>query len=75
MLSLSPATRVFLALAPIDGRKGFNGLYTMVRETLQQEPTSGFLFIASRCRRRREFEEESPALAWSVRFRRSPCPS
>ena len=43
MLSLSPATRVFLALAPIDGRKGFNGLYTLVKETLQQEPTTGFL--------------------------------
>jgi transposase len=45
MLSLSPATRVVVALAPIDGRKSFNGLYTVVRETLQQEPTSGHLFI------------------------------
>ena len=43
MLSLSPATRVFLALQPIDGRKGFNGLYSLVKDTLQQEPTSGFL--------------------------------
>lgn len=45
MLSVSPATRVFLALAPIDGRKSFNGLYTLVKETLQEEPTSGFLFV------------------------------
>jgi len=45
MLSLSPATRVFLALAPIDGRKSFNGLSLLVRETLGQEPTSGFLFV------------------------------
>jgi transposase len=45
MLSLSPATRVFLALRPIDGRMGFNGLYTLVKETLQQEPTSGFLYV------------------------------
>jgi len=45
MLSLSPATRVFLALAPIDGRKSFNGLSTLVTETLEQEPTSGFLFV------------------------------
>jgi transposase len=45
MLSLSPATRVFLALVPIDGRKGFNGLYSLVKETLQQEPTSGLLFV------------------------------
>ena len=44
MLSLSPATRVFLALDPIDGRQSFNGLTTLVKETLGQEPTSGFLF-------------------------------
>ena len=45
MLSLSPATRIFLALSPIDGRKSFNGLSILVQETLQQEPTSGFLFV------------------------------
>ena len=45
MLSLSPATRIFLALAPIDGRKSFNGLGTLVKEALEQEPTSGFLFV------------------------------
>ncbi len=52
MLSLSPATRVFLALRPIDGRKGFNGLYSLVKETLQQEPTSGFLFAFLNQRKR-----------------------
>jgi transposase len=26
-------------------RKSFNGLYTLVKETLQEEPTSGFLFV------------------------------
>jgi transposase len=45
MLSLSPATRVFLATQPIDGRKSFNGLCVLVKETLQQETTSGFLFV------------------------------
>lgn len=45
MLTLSPATRVFLALQPIDGRKSFNGLSVLVKETLGQEPTSGFLFV------------------------------
>jgi len=53
MLSLSPATRVFLALRPIDGRKGFNGLYSLVKETLHQEPTSGFLFVFLNQRRNR----------------------
>ena len=45
MLSVSPATRVFVAVAPVDMRKSFNGLYTLVKETLRQEPTSGFLFV------------------------------
>ena len=45
MLSLSPATRVFLAVTPIDGRKSFNGLTTLVKEMMEQEPTSGFLFV------------------------------
>ena len=41
MLSLSPATRVFVAVAPVDGRKSFNGLHILVKEVLQQDPTSG----------------------------------
>ena len=45
MLSLSPATRVFLALTPVDGRKSFNGLSVLIKETLEQEPTSGYLFV------------------------------
>ena len=53
MPSLAPATRVFLALAPIDGRKGFNGVYTLVKETLQKEPTSGFWFVFLNRRRNR----------------------
>lgn len=53
MLSLSPATRVFLAVDPIDGRKGFNDLYTLVKERLQQEPTSGYVFAFLNKRRNR----------------------
>lgn len=45
MLSVSPATRVFVALAPVDMRKSFNGLYTYAQEVLQQSPTSGHLFV------------------------------
>lgn len=45
MLSLSPATRVFVALAPVDMRKSFNGLYTYAQEVLQQSPTTGHLFV------------------------------
>lgn len=45
MLSLSAATRVFVALAPVDLRQSFNGLYGAVREQLQQDPMSGHLFV------------------------------
>jgi hypothetical protein len=38
MLSFSPATRIFLALSPVDMRAGFNRLYTHVQTTLQQDP-------------------------------------
>jgi transposase len=53
MLSLSPATRIFLAVTPVDGRKSFNGLYSLVKETLQQEPTSGYLFVFTNRRKNR----------------------
>ena len=44
------ATRlVFVAVAPVDGRKSFNGLHILVKEVLQQDPTSGHLCI--RCTR------------------------
>ena len=45
MLSLSPATRIFVALTPVDGRKSFNGLHILVKEVLEQEPTNGYLFV------------------------------
>jgi transposase len=36
MLSLSRATRVFVALSPVDMRAGFNRLYTHVQTRLNQ---------------------------------------
>jgi transposase len=45
VLSLSPATRVFVAVAPVDMRKGFNGLYAHVLAVLQQDPLSGHVFV------------------------------
>ena len=44
MLSLSTATRVFVALQPVDMRQGFNGLYARVQTVLQENPTSGHWF-------------------------------
>ena len=45
MLSLSTATRVFIALEPVDMRQSFNGLYARVQTVLQEEPTSGHWFV------------------------------
>lgn len=53
MLSLTPAARVFVALAPVDMRQGFNGLYARVQTVLQQDPTSGHLFVFTNKNRNR----------------------
>jgi len=45
VLSLSPATRVFVALNPVDMRMSFNGLYAQVQTVLQQQPLSGHIFL------------------------------
>lgn len=45
MLSLSPATRVFVALDAVDMRKSFNGLYAYVQTVLAEDPLSGHLFV------------------------------
>lgn len=53
MLSFSPATRVFVALEPVDMRKSFNGLYAYVERILREDPLSGHLFVfANRLRNR-----------------------
>jgi transposase len=53
MLSLSPATRIFVALEPLDMRLGFNGLYGWVKNILGEEPTSGHWFVFLNKRRNR----------------------
>jgi transposase len=45
VLSVSPATRIFVALSPIDMRRGFNGLFSHVQTVLQQDPLTGHLFV------------------------------
>ena len=39
MLSLSPATRIFVAIAPVDIRRSFNGLYAHMQTVLSPEPS------------------------------------
>jgi transposase len=45
VLALSATTRVFLAVEPTDMRKGFDGLFALVENTIQQDPFSGHLFV------------------------------
>jgi len=45
MLSVGPATRVFVALKPIDMRRSFNGLYAEVQSVLKKDPLSRHLFM------------------------------
>ena len=53
MLSLSTATRVFVALEPVDLRQSFNGLYSRVQAVLQEDPMSGHLFVFTNRSRQR----------------------
>lgn len=50
MLSLSHCQRIFLAKAPADMRKGFDGLAALVTDRLHQDPLSGdaFVFVSAR---------------------------
>jgi transposase len=45
MLSFTGSLKVFVALDPIDMRKGFEGLYAAVSEKLKGDVKSGALFV------------------------------
>ena len=45
MFGLGPATKIFVGLEAVDMRKGFDGLYGLVRDHLGQDPLSGHLFL------------------------------
>lgn len=53
MISLTPSTRIFAAVEPADMRLGFNGLCGKVRNFLNEDPTSGALFLFTNRRRNR----------------------
>jgi hypothetical protein len=53
MFGWGPATGVYLAARATDMRKGFEGLYALVRDRLQLEPLSGHVFLFSNVQRNR----------------------
>jgi transposase len=42
---IPPSVRIFVATAPIDMRRSFDGLALAVRELLGEDPQSGALFV------------------------------
>ncbi len=53
MFGFGPATRIYLAVGATDMRKGFEGLYGLVRDRLQGEPLSGHVFLFCKGRHNR----------------------
>ena len=53
MWGWGPTTRIYLATGATDMRKGFEGLYGLVRERLELEPLSGHLFLFANAERNR----------------------
>jgi len=45
VFGLGPATKIYVAAEAVDMRKGFEGLYGLVRDRLGQDPLSGHLFL------------------------------
>jgi transposase len=53
MFGWGPATKIYLAAGATDMRKGFEGLYGLVRDRLALEPLSGHVFLFSNAQRNR----------------------
>ena len=45
MFGLGPATKIYLGAEPVDMRKGFEGLFGLVRDQFGHDPLSGHLFL------------------------------
>ena len=45
MLMLPPSVRIYLATAPVDCRKSFDGLAALVRHVFGQDPLCGHIFV------------------------------
>lgn len=45
MLQLTPQSRIFLAVQPVDFRKGIDGLAALCRQTLNENPLGGTVYV------------------------------
>jgi len=53
MFSIGSATHIYVAAGSTDMRKGFEGLFGLVRDRLQCDPLSGHVFLFSNAQRNR----------------------
>ena len=53
MFDCTPATRIFVALDPVDLRSSFNGLSAWVQQRLAEDPLSGHLYVFTNRQRNR----------------------
>jgi len=53
MFSIGSATRIYVAAGSTDMRKGFEGLFGLVRDRLECDPLSGHVFLFSNTQRNR----------------------
>jgi transposase len=53
MIAWTPGTRIFVAVAPVDLRRGFEGLCAHVERVLEQQVMAGGLFVFTNRRRNR----------------------
>lgn len=51
MIQVTPQMRVLVAIAPVDFRRGIDGLARMAREALASDPFSGTVFVFRNRRR------------------------
>lgn len=45
MLALAPTTHIWVAITPVDFRRGIDGVAQQVRACLEQDPMSGAMFV------------------------------
>ncbi len=45
MIQITPQMRILLSIAPVDFRKGIDGLTAVCRQVLRSDPFSGYVFI------------------------------
>jgi transposase len=77
MLALASNARIFFHRAPIDLRKGFEGLCTAVQSVFSEEPTTGayFVFLNRKRDRMKVLYWDSDGLAiWYKRLEKGSFP-